>query len=838
MRPIKSFWLLLLPLLGVFPLSAQSSNADLLDAYYATFLPEKVFVHTDKAIYAGGETIYAAVYLLNGLSHQPDSLSKTIYLELLDSKGELFDRKLLFAADGHTAGRIDLPAELMPGDYQIAAYTNYQRNSYSGSLFRKTLRIVGGLKESGGAGNDELLTQSGESTNAPPLTDPSVELKFFPESGDCTTAFPCRVAIVSQLPDGAPVAFQGSLLSPTGQVLQPVSTKSTGIGTFTYTPTNGEFEIAAATNGRTFRLPRSLDGGSHIRVDIAPDTVDITVSKGDPVNGLRGYTFLLHLRGAGLFEQLFTSADPTFVVRLPVALLPAGVIVGTLLDPRGNAVAERLFFIPPKDCDIAISTDRERYPIRAPVEVGLDAPLGDLPDSLNVSRLSMSVLPLASTGGPPADDIRSWVLLNSDIDRPIQQAPELICGTGSWEERELRIDHFLLTRAWRRFRWEALPKLSDYRPDYPLEQGLYLRGRMTKLNDEEAARPGKIFLTRVANAFADETLTDEEGYFTLGPYFTLDTFPVTLQGRFKSGKKNRLNPDISLEDKQAAQLKLIPYEGPEWSFTQDAQPAAPPQTDTLTEELVDYAEISRQTLTVARNFDSLIIDLATIDVSASRIDAVQEAREKRTRGLYKAPNRRVEMKDFAFAQTTPLLGGAIEKLPGVRRLRNSDGQNFFNIRDARSGDQTPLEALLFLDGQPTRLTVIQNLPMRNVEFIDIVSGPQAVGLGTDAAAGAILIYQYNDGRPLGNQQGVLETTLAGYHTVREFATFDASLPANRNRPDLRTTLHWEPLLRTGPDGKVKATFQTSDQLGQFLIFVQGLREDGTPLYGEGSFEVE
>ncbi|MEO0734741.1 MAG: TonB-dependent receptor plug domain-containing protein, partial [Bacteroidota bacterium] len=676
--------------------------------------------HTDKAVYAGGETIYAAVYLANGLTLQPDSLSKTIYLELHTPAGEQLLQQLLFAADGNTAGRLSLPATVQPGIYQLTAYTNYQRNSPPETLFRKSLRIVGGLKESGG------VVEAPESIEPLQLTDlPETNLRFFPESGDCISGLPCRVAVVAEAPNGAPLPFTGTLVDATSNELSQVTTGRTGIGTFTYTPGAGDYAVTDARTGRSYRLPQSRVSGTNIAVAITPDTVTITLRSNDATNGLRGQTFLLHLRGAGLFERLFTTADQEFVVRLPMAILPPGVLVGTILDPLGNATAERLFFVAPRDTDIEIAADKASYGPRASVNLALQIPLDQLPDSLNAARLSACVLPESSTGGPSADDIRSWLLLNSDVDRPVQQAPELIFA-GSVAERLRRIDEFMLTRAWRRFRWEELPALANFSPEHLLERGLYVRGRMTKWEDEDAARPGKIFLTRLENAYADEQMTDEEGYFTLGPYITFDTFPVTLQGRFKMGRKNRLNPDISLKDNQASTVSIVPFAGPKLL-------PAPPASPTTVYE--DYREASRKTLTVARTYDSLIIDLQTIDVTARRANPIQEARQERTRQFYKEPNRRLDVANNPNSQNFVDLVSLIRTLPGVQLQRNGEGNEFFQIRNS-ANLQAPDEAVVFLNGVEVRnLNFLRTVQMQLVDFIDVVSGQRAIVMGPQAVGG-------------------------------------------------------------------------------------------------------
>ncbi|MEO0339833.1 MAG: hypothetical protein AAF242_11515, partial [Bacteroidota bacterium] len=57
----------------IIPISGLSQRdlSQTLVQYRKTFLPEKVFVHTDKNIYAVGETIWMALYLADGQTHEP-----------------------------------------------------------------------------------------------------------------------------------------------------------------------------------------------------------------------------------------------------------------------------------------------------------------------------------------------------------------------------------------------------------------------------------------------------------------------------------------------------------------------------------------------------------------------------------------------------------------------------------------------------------------------------------------------------------------------------------------------------------------------------------------------
>ena len=70
---------------------ANVSFAQILPAVQSSFnqynlnaLQEKLFVHTDKDAYTAGELIWFKIYNVDGVNHQPLSLSKVVYVEILD----------------------------------------------------------------------------------------------------------------------------------------------------------------------------------------------------------------------------------------------------------------------------------------------------------------------------------------------------------------------------------------------------------------------------------------------------------------------------------------------------------------------------------------------------------------------------------------------------------------------------------------------------------------------------------------------------------------------------------------------------------------------------------
>ncbi|MGB3547142.1 MAG: TonB-dependent receptor plug domain-containing protein [Saprospiraceae bacterium] len=823
--------LLLLPaLLFLTSLAAQSPFETVMLDYRQQLLPEKVFVHTDKNIYATGEIIWAAVYLVNGQTHRPGTFSNQIRLELINPAGEVVTRRKLYSTDGFVASDLIIPATSPPGDYQLTAYTSYQLNGPVETLFRKTLRIVPGLKESGAPGSAPSLAAA---TFAAPLTGPDTKLRFFPEGGDCVTGVPCRMAIVTEDRGGIPTAANGYLTDDSGEALMIWQTDKYGSGSFTYTPEPGrDYQAVLNQTGGVFSLPQPLNEGYHLAVFQNRENIQLQLFSTQRW-GLDDARITVHLRGIALLDQLLAVKDNAGQITLARADLPPGVLVATLFDDRGQPAAERLFFVAPEkeNSTIQINLDTTHYKTRQAVDVRLRIDPTDAPvDTLSEARISMSVLPAAATGGPAGDDIRTWLMLNSDIDHSIPYAPEIVFGLED-RVRDVTIDQFLLTRAWRRFRWQPLLQDSAFVPQHLIELGVYVRGTAYNYENPDKPRPGKVFFTKMDDGRYEEQLTTLDGDFVFGPYVTFDTSDVFLQGRFKLGKRNRQNEDIDIDDNPYVLLRV----------REPAHPTLPeiPYFDRLREsagEADDYGDLSKRALTVARTYDSLIINLDVVDVVTKRVDKAEERRNARST-LYSSPDSRIVVDSLPGGQNAISVFDLLRRVPGVRVI-GSFGQEFAEIRGITS-ILLSSEPLYFIDGVPVDVQFVRNVPVQQIEFIDVIRGARAAIFGGGGANGAILLYSRQGDSGGGSViPGKLKTKLYGFHKAREFAVFDPQLPDNRNRPDLRTTLFWAPGLRTDAAGRAGQTFSSSDQTGDYLIVAQGLRKDGRPYVGIAQFTVE
>ncbi len=105
-------------------------------------LYERIYVHTDRPYYYPGEQLWFKGYINYQTPSFRDSLSNTVYIDLITPTKEIVASKVLQADTGRFVGEVRLPSTLPAGTYNIRAYTNLQRNFGDSTLYVKPIPIV------------------------------------------------------------------------------------------------------------------------------------------------------------------------------------------------------------------------------------------------------------------------------------------------------------------------------------------------------------------------------------------------------------------------------------------------------------------------------------------------------------------------------------------------------------------------------------------------------------------------------------------------------------------------------------------------------------------------
>ena len=75
----------------------------------------------------------------------------------------------------------------------------------------------------------------------------------------------------------------------------------------------------------------------------------------------------------------------------------------------------------------------------------------------------------------------------------------------------------------------------------------------------------------------------------------------------------------------------------------------------------------------------------------------------------------------------------------------------------------------------------------------------------------------------------------GYQSPAEFYApkYDTPEKQRAQTPDLRTTIHWQPVVQTDSQGVASFEFYTADENTSYTVMIEGLADNGKIIRQEG-----
>ena len=134
---------------------------------------------------------------------------------------------------------------------------------------------------------------------------------------------------------------------------------------------------------------------------------------------------------------------------------------------------------------------------------------------------------------------------------------------------------------------------------------------------------------------------------------------------------------------------------------------------------------------------------------------------------------------------------------------------------------------------------IKRIHIKDIETIDTYANPfdpPGVRIVLIAIYGKqhYLVQQYDDP----NIKGRLIPKLQGFHRPAKFYSPKYTLEnISSTQPDFRPTLYWNPNV-TFVNGKATLNFFTSDELTDYIVYMEGITKEGKICYGTTSFKVD
>lgn len=116
-------------------------NGERLLACVDDFPEESTVLITDRDFYLAGDKLWFKAFVFVDDELNSD-LSKVLYVELFNDKGQVFAQHKFEVSQGNTAGVFNIPAEVNTGVYYLRAYTQYMRNFPLERFFTRAVTIV------------------------------------------------------------------------------------------------------------------------------------------------------------------------------------------------------------------------------------------------------------------------------------------------------------------------------------------------------------------------------------------------------------------------------------------------------------------------------------------------------------------------------------------------------------------------------------------------------------------------------------------------------------------------------------------------------------------------
>lgn len=796
----------LLLFVGILVFKAHGQENKILEAFekYRNASPtEKVYLHTDKEVYAPGETLWFAAYLVDGTSHLPSKLSEVVHVELLNSKDSSLIKLVLKIKEGAGAGDILLGDTIPTGEYFIRGYTHYQKNFDPAFIFSKSIFLV-----------DSDIEATEESSS---IAAEDHDFQYFPEGGDLIAGAVNQVAIKATNNKGIGVDVSGSLMDAEGNSIVSFKSAHLGMGRLLFTPTAGKsYTINYTIDGKNYQKSVKAPLRKGAKLSVRPTkTAFIITGNVTPGMNIDDCQLVGHVRG-----QVYLLAKPEgreyIYAKVPHNRMPNGIIHLTLFH-KGVPMQERLIYNENSDLLPTLQFSGSNLQRRQKTTLEISALNKD--GSPVQGKISASVLSENIRANQITID--SYLNALSDLKGVIEN-PEYYFNKSN-PDRLAHMDMLMLTQGWRRFTWTDM--LDGQLPEikYFAEKGFSIEGQLLDYYKRKKPKTGNVVLSFMENLlFNEEATTDENGNFYFDGLDIQDTVTVVVQAmrpakkdkvKRETGAFVRLKKPDSLEN-QVTMITSLDQQGDEQ----------------FAEILADVEEF------VYKTDDVIQLEEFTITANKSKVEDPNDPFD-RPGLLHSQPDNRMVMDSVVgYENYTNVFDIISGQFPGVRVTGSGLERNAL-VR----GDNAQTASASFLyDGAQVDAAFVNTLDPRQVEFIDVIRGNSAAVLyGT--RGGVIAIYSKRGFVPEIEEdpRGMIAFRHPGYYQAREFYTpnYDEMTTEEALAKDLRTTQYWSSV-RDLNNGKSIIEYTASDDMGSFILYVEGITAEGEPFTGQYQFEIE
>ncbi|WP_140936774.1 TonB-dependent receptor plug domain-containing protein [Sphingobacterium lumbrici] len=851
------------------------------DDFYQSNPQEKLYLHLDKYAYTAGETIWFKAYTTIGIHNFFSNLSGIANVELISPSEEVVAAIKIPLISGLGIGDFLLNDTIVEGSYRIRAYTNWMRNYDDTYFYDRTIQISNGrldnvltttsvtssdkdniyainlkslagnalsktsiryevlhegkVVDKGRTASDEaglstikvdkkykapllkLRFENMEKMNVTKLIKASAEqqdnnLQIFPEGGKLLANVVNNIGIKAIRPNGLGIKAKLVVLAGVDTVLS-VETNELGMGASSLfvrendvfkafaefaDGSKSEVSVPSIEKSGYSLLVNSLNSRNvYAQLNVSPDLID-----------QKEMYFVVQHLGQVYFvsKQKLTKSELVYAVDKDK--LPTGVVTISILNDQFMPVVERAFFSykPENILPMEITLDKESYGSREKVDVNLN--VGTEGDSIRFAALSASVVDLSKIKDEysVAPNILSTLLLSSDLKGFIE-------NPGYYFNNEVNtadLDFLMLTQGWRSMDWRDSEIAATHK--FEPEKSLKIAGYTRKLGRKAAEPKASVQLISTKN-FMDfiDTLSADDGYFEFDELMFPDSIKFLISAKNEKGKNN-IDIEINAQEKSVISanrnVALERYDINDF------------YKDEINNSKQFFAELERNGLM------ERAIDIEEVVVRAKKRRAAENSSNLNGSGNADQIISAEELSTCASLEMC-LVG----RLMGV---------TFINGIPHNTRGNLPMQVVL--DGMYIEADQISMINVSDIESVEVLRNVNYTAIYGSYGSNGLLIITSKTGASAMRRytpKGIVTIQPQGIHVNRTFykPVYDVSDETKFNR-DLRTTIHWEPIMVADKDGQTSFQFFTSDGKGKYLMVIEGIDFGGRVGRKAIAFEVK
>ncbi len=801
---------------------------DTLNKYY---IQEKVYLHLDKPYYSGGEDIWFKTYLVNGNNHKTKTISKIIYVDLINPSNIIVDSKTIKINDGTGQGEFKLETNLSPGNYTIRAYSNFMRNFDSNYFFKKSIYINSTKQKVDATVTSSKKKKKNSKTKNSNSEKLSPDVQFFPEGGNMVNGLLNRIGFKAIGTNGKGIDIVGTVVDNTGIEILKFKTSKFGLGRLNFMPEQDKSytaKIAYNNQNYNYKLPSGLPKGVLLQIEERKDNFKIIVQS-SLSSGVNNLMIIGQQRGNLVSRIDLKGQKKQSIATVSKKDFKDGIVHFTLFNKNEVPLCERLVFVNKNTTKVKLNVapTKNNYQKRELVEV--EVSLKNQLENFSEANLSVSITDTDVVQAKKyASNINSYLLLGSDLKGEVENPGYYFENNDIKRKREL--DLLMMTQGWRRFDWTEILKDSLPQLKHHVETGIRFKGVIKKFINRKKSTVAEVFLTlKNDNLFQqDQSRTNEQGRFSFGDYDLNDTTAIMIQAKKKKYVKgsNKMNYFIELDERSIPKVPVNKF------------------TDTNPFSDQNNKYISRSAS--IQYYDSLYRPKGEFEhldeVMLKQVTSQKADKHKREGMIYTKPSDRLDFEELHILPADNVLNMLRGRVAGMV-ITGTPPNMSVTIRAATSFSNQAAGPLFILDGMEVDIDVITNYPIENIEFVDVLKGPRAAVYGSNGANGVILVYTKRfdpSKKPKKTiRKGITTFTHPGYYKARKFYEPKYAVKkAEHNKPDHRSTLYWNPDIVIKENVKIKFSFYAADIETTYKIELEGITSEGTPLNSKTYFNVE